>query len=57
MQCLLIKHIQELANTSQGFVSSKYFTLVSGGWQFLMNLVCILGFIQATNMEQEIAGT
>ena len=28
MQCLLIQHIQELAKTFHGFISSKHFVLV-----------------------------
>ena len=29
-----MEHIQELAKTSQVFVSSKHFGLVDGGWQW-----------------------
>ena len=32
-QVLLMKHIKDLTNNSQGLISSKHIIMVGGGWQ------------------------
>ena len=53
-QGLLIKHIQELAKSSNGFVSSIRFTLVGGGMQQL-SAECISDSKKCINTGQKLA--
>ena len=51
----MIKHIQELAKTSHGFVDFKRFTLVSGVGNDLSIADCISGCRKAKNIGQKLA--
>ena len=51
-----MKHIQELAKNSHGFVGSRHFTLVGGVGNDRSIADCISGCREAINFGQKIAG-
>ena len=55
MQDLLVKHVQELAKTSHGFVGSKHLTLVGRGDNDQSIADCTSSCRKAMNIGQKLA--